>query len=72
MSSQLTETLWRIEHEREESFSGNNIPAWVLINKAGNHVCGDNWRRRVFQGALRKAEIVTSEFMISVIRTQVF
>ena len=55
MSLQLTETLKNLKIMRENTMKNN--PDWVFINKVGKPISGDNWRKRVFKKALKKAKI---------------
>ena len=56
MSLQLTEILWRLKREREREM-GDDIPEWVFISRKGTSINADNWRWRVFDKALEKAEL---------------
>ena len=56
MSLQLTETLWMLKRERERILKDNK-PEWIFHNQAGNLINSHNWRSRVFNNALDKAEL---------------
>ena len=55
MSLQLTETLWRLKHERQKEC--DDVLEWVFPNEVGNLINPNNWRRRIFYKALEKAEL---------------
>jgi integrase len=60
MSRQLTEVL--IVHRTESKKKGlklglGELPEYVFTNQVGGRLYKDNWRRRVFNKALEKAEI---------------
>ena len=58
MSRQLTETLKALllERKRETLKNGwGEVPPWVFVNETGGMLDGDNLRRRVHSGILKKA-----------------
>ena len=57
MSLQLTETLKNIKKQRENTIKKSNTLGWIFVNKVGKPISGDNWRKRVFTKALKKAKI---------------
>ena len=59
MSSQLTETLWKLHRERSSEY-GDSAPEWVFLSSRRsnrNNIEVDNWRRDVFIPSLKKAEM---------------
>ena len=56
MSSQLTETLWMLKHERKREM-GSNMPEWDFLNESGVPLNETHWRRDIFNKALDKVEI---------------
>jgi integrase len=60
MSAQLTETLkaYQVECKKKGLALGlGDAPEYIFINKNGSFVDKDNWRRRIFNKALEKAEL---------------
>ena len=60
MSSQLTETLQGLKHQRkiETLRKGwKQIPEWVFINEEGNYIHDKHWRNTIFYKALEKAKL---------------
>jgi len=60
MSKQLTEALktHRIESKKKGLALGlGDAPEYVFTNEKGSFLDKDNWRRRVFNKALEKAEL---------------
>jgi integrase len=60
MSKQLKSALFEMRHRRklETVRKGwGKVPEWVFVNKTGNPLDGNNWRRRVFYRCLSKAGI---------------
>jgi integrase len=60
MSKQLTAYLKDFKHQRKIQTlkkGWREIPEWVFINRDGKILDGPNWRKRVFNKALEKAEL---------------
>lgn len=60
MSKQLAQTLLDLKHQRklETVKKGwGQMPEWIFINKDGNPLDKNNWRKRVFEKALEKAKL---------------
>lgn len=60
MSKQLTEVLYNLKAERKKQTlerGWKRVPDWVFINDEGNPIDKDNWKGRVFDKALEKAQL---------------
>src|SRR4051794_38121325 len=59
MSLNLTKTLRELHRERKAASlkAGKPVPSWVLINRDGTALDGDNVRHRVFYRLLEGAEL---------------
>lgn len=60
MSKKLTEVLKELRHYRnvETIKKGwREVPEWIFITEKGTHLDGENWRNRVFNKALEKANL---------------
>ena len=56
MSLQLTETLWRLKHEREREMK-SKMPEWVFLDENSVSPNETHWRRDIFNKTLEKAEL---------------
>ena len=60
MSHQLAETLQDLKHKRKLETvkrGWKSVPEWVFVNAEGHTLDGNNWRKRVFDKVLEKAEL---------------
>ena len=60
MSHQLAETLKNLKHNRKLETvkrGWKSVPKWVFVNGEGHTLDGNNWRKRIFDKVLEKAEL---------------
>jgi integrase len=58
MSMQLKQVLEALRRRRKIETTEKGcprLPEWVFVGETGNHVDGDNWRKRIFDKSLEKA-----------------
>ncbi|MFC1693444.1 tyrosine-type recombinase/integrase [Candidatus Latescibacterota bacterium] len=43
--------------KKQRENANNKIHDWIFINKVGKPISGDNWRKRIFNKALKKSKL---------------